>query len=119
AALMLESDPQLTPDTIKARLMVSADKWTDPSGQGDPFTYGAGYLNVAAALKSKVTATQWAMSPSVFRGSDGHVHVNPRNVLSKSNVVWGAAELPDLNVVWGASLVPEPNVVWGADTPLD
>src|SRR5206468_3637007 len=27
AALMLQADPTLTPDTVKARLMVSADKW--------------------------------------------------------------------------------------------
>ncbi len=40
-ALMLEKYPTLTPDTVKARLMLSADKWADPQGNADPFTYGA------------------------------------------------------------------------------
>jgi len=40
AALMLQADPSLTPDTIKARLMISADKWSDPSSNFDPCTYG-------------------------------------------------------------------------------
>src|SRR5206468_1220902 len=51
AALMLQNDPSLTPDTIKARLMISADKWMLPNGMGDPCTFGAGYLNIPAALQ--------------------------------------------------------------------
>src|SRR5262249_21442783 len=43
AALLLQANPGLTPDTIKARLMVSADKWGFPNGLYDPCTYGAGY----------------------------------------------------------------------------
>ena len=63
AALMIEKDPTLTPDTVKARLMKTASKAfpvmstaTDPTtGQTytdfyDMFTVGAGYVNVAAAL---------------------------------------------------------------------
>jgi serine protease AprX len=60
AALMLQADPTLTPDTVKARLMKSASKTfptvsttvTDPTtGQTftsyyDMFTVGAGYLDV-------------------------------------------------------------------------
>ena len=52
AALLLQADPTLTPDTVKARLMLSADKWADPDGTGDALTYGAGYLNIPAALAS-------------------------------------------------------------------
>ena len=51
AALMLEKDPTLTPDAIKARLMLSADKWLGPAGLGDPCTYGSGYLNIPAASR--------------------------------------------------------------------
>ena len=51
AALLLQGDPSLSPDTIKARLMVSADKWADPTGSTDPCTYGAGYLDIPAALR--------------------------------------------------------------------
>src|SRR5207302_6009948 len=42
AALMLQSDPPLSPDTIKARLMISADKWSDADSGDDVLTYGAG-----------------------------------------------------------------------------
>ena len=50
---MLQKDPTLTPDTVKARLMLSADKWADPDGNADPCTYGAGYLNIPAALQNR------------------------------------------------------------------
>ena len=63
AALMLQKNPTLTPDTVKARLMKTAGKTfpvsstaTDPTtGQTytssyDVFTIGAGYLDVAACL---------------------------------------------------------------------
>ena len=36
AALMLQANPNLTPDTIKARLMLSADKWYAPDGTARP-----------------------------------------------------------------------------------
>ena len=43
-ALLLQASPALTPDTVKARLMLSADKWAAPDGTGDALTYGAGGL---------------------------------------------------------------------------
>ena len=65
AALLLQANPTLTPDTIKARLMLSADKWVNPTGSADPLTYGAGYLNIPAALASTVIAQGPAASPSL------------------------------------------------------
>src|SRR6266436_6072942 len=65
AALLLQQNPALTPDQVKARLMKTAYKtfpttssYTDPSTgityttQYDIFTVGAGYLDVAAALSN-------------------------------------------------------------------
>ena len=65
AALMLQQNPLLTPDQIKARLMLTASKVfptssiaTDPvTGQVfvsyyDIFTVGAGYLDIQAALNN-------------------------------------------------------------------
>ncbi|UOE94461.1 S8 family peptidase [Alkalihalobacillus sp. LMS39] len=40
-ALMLEVDPELTPDDVKERIRNGADLWTDK----DPNVYGAGYVN--------------------------------------------------------------------------
>jgi len=48
AAMMLQLNPNLSPDTVKARLMVSADKWTRTDGLGDVLAYGAGYLTSQA-----------------------------------------------------------------------
>src|SRR5205823_9352890 len=39
AALMLQKDGTLSPDTIKARLMISADKWSDPDNGFDVLTF--------------------------------------------------------------------------------
>jgi serine protease AprX len=66
AALMIEADPTLTPDTVKARLMESATKsfpinstTTDPTTRQtyidyyDIFTVGAGYLDIEGALLNR------------------------------------------------------------------
>ena len=70
-ALMLQKNPSLSPDTVKARLMKTATKnfpaystATDPAtGQTytstyDIFTVGAGYLDIYAAL-SNTDVAQW------------------------------------------------------------
>lgn len=77
-ALLLQQNPQLTPDQVKALLMATAYKTfpqyttiTDGSQtfliQYDVFTVGAGYLDVQAALSSAMVAptTLSAKSPSV------------------------------------------------------
>jgi subtilisin family serine protease len=75
---LLEAQPQLTPDQVKARLMQTAYK-TFPSyssttdattgitytSQYDIFTIGAGYLDLQAALASTDVATGSALSPAV------------------------------------------------------
>src|SRR5438552_3318777 len=69
-AVMLQKDPTLTPDMVKARLMKTASKTfpivsyaTDPTTGVtytdiyDPFTRGAGYLDIAAGLTNTDRAT--------------------------------------------------------------
>lgn len=85
-ALMLQKDPNLTPDLVKARLMRSASKvsmfplngtGTDPvlgtvyQTRHDLFTVGAGYLNIWAALNDNSTAAPGkpALSPKAVRNS--------------------------------------------------
>ena len=64
SALLIEQQPWVTPDQVKARLMKTASKTfpaaslsTDPvtgttyQNQYDIFTVGAGYLDVWAALE--------------------------------------------------------------------
>lgn len=103
AAMLLQANPNLTPDTVKARLMVSADKWADASGKSNPCVYGAGYLNIPAALKCAVTASQPAMSPSLSQDALGNVFIN------MDRAIWGTS-LTDLRAIWGT------RAIWGEST---
>ena len=62
AARMLAKDPTLTPDTVKARLMRSARKV-----DGEPTSYGAGVLDVEAAMNETGIVTGQALSPIMIR----------------------------------------------------
>ncbi|MDX1933852.1 MAG: S8 family serine peptidase [Capsulimonadales bacterium] len=113
-ALMLEKDPTLTPDTVKARLMISAHKWAFPNGKADPCTFGAGMLNIPGALASTVKATRPALSPPLQLSSDG------RNVLvDPSQVIWGGGpgtKPPSNASIWGTDSVKGLQVIWGGGT---
>src|SRR5260370_1319062 len=93
AALLLQQNPALTPDQVKARIMKTATK-TFPSfsvaidpvtgisytSQYDIFTVGAGYLDVWAALNNTDLAPAQvgtALSPSAsYDATTGNVDVN-------------------------------------------
>src|SRR5229473_2259950 len=105
-ALMLQKDPSLSPDTVKARLMKTATKnfpaystATDPTTGAtytstyDIFTIGAGYLDAHAALSSTDVAQKSAASPSVVYNSS----TQQASLITSSNVVWGS------DVVWGST----------------
>ena len=128
AALMLSQNPTLSPDTIKARLMISADKWADTKGNYDPLTYGAGYVNIPAALQSAAAAKTPAVSPSLVKNvSTGKVEMN--NVIWGKNVIWGLSNpttAAALNVIWGknviwgtSAVVGSSNVIWGKSVWTD
>ena len=120
-ALMLQKNPTLTPDIIKARLMKTATKAfpsssivTDPQTgisyvtQYDLFTVGAGYLDVWAALNNTDSAVGRALSPAVAYDPVTGV-VSLQSMASGSNVVWGD------NIIWGSNIVWGTNVVWGSN----
>src|SRR5205807_8040200 len=81
AALMLQKDYPLSPDTVKARLMKTASKnfvnsytWYDSSTktyrtvQHDIFTAEAGYLGKTAGLSYSQVANRGAPSPFAPQG---------------------------------------------------
>lgn len=113
AALMLQANPNLSPDTIKARLMVSADKWADPSGSADACTYGAGYLNIPNALASTVTPTQSALSPQLSV-------VNSTIILDPSKIgganIWGSKAISGVSAVYGSKAISGSKAVSGVST---
>jgi serine protease AprX len=130
-ALLLEQDPTLTPDTVKVRLMLTADKWRNANGLYDPLAYGAGYLNVRAALNSTAVAQRYALTPRLVRSGDGSVWImesgpaNNENGFA-GNALWGVnlsnggAEttgnaLWGVNAIWGGNQVWDGNAIWGTN----
>ena len=129
AALLLQQNPGLTPDQVKARLMKTAWKGyghyineTDSHGFGhslqhDLFALGAGFVDVAAALSSTDLAPPTlgsAKSPSVSYDPltrTVYLVADPTSIWN-SSVVWGTS------LVWGTSVfngttVQGYSVVWG------
>jgi serine protease AprX len=112
-ALLLQQNPDLSPDQVKARLMKTATKSfpslsiaTDPTtgllytSQYDIFTVGAGYLDVWAALNNTEIANGTALSPTAqYDSSSGRVYV-----AFASNSVWGSNVAWRSNVVWGSNV---------------
>lgn len=119
AALMLEQNPALTPDQVKAILMLTAFKGlqtysiaTDPvtgqtfDEQADVFTVGAGLLDAQAALENTVippAAVGSAMSPFAELDSDGDVVMVNGTPLSGATVIWGGSTAFANTVIWGGS----------------
>src|SRR3989442_1174943 len=123
AALLLQQNPNLTPDQVKARLMKTASKnfpvdstVTDPTtgiaytDYYDIFTVGAGYLDIAAALSSNDLADASAVSPTAaFDPTTQSVYL-----VTGTSVVWGTDAVWDTSVVWGTNVfVNGTSVLWG------
>jgi serine protease AprX len=124
-ALMLQKNPSLTPDTVKARLMKTAAKnfpmasvAVDPTtGQAYPSTYdiftiGSGYLDVVAALANTDVAQSSAASPSVAY----NLFTKTASLQSNSSTIWGSNAVWGDGTVWGTStLVNGTSAVWGSN----
>ncbi len=124
AVLLLQQNPNLTPDQVKARLMKTASKnfpaystVTDPTtginytDYYDIFTIGAGYLDIAAALSSNDLADASAVSPAaVFDPSTQSVYL-----VTGQGVVWGDSSSWATSLVWGTNVfVNGTAVLWGS-----
>ncbi|HEY1342358.1 MAG TPA: S8 family peptidase [Bryobacteraceae bacterium] len=125
AALLLQKDPTLTPDQVKARLMKTASKAfptttsvydaatrTLYTSQYDIFTIGAGYLDITAALNSSEKARGSAVSPvAVYDPKTKKVRILPTATVAGETVAWLDSVAWGESVVFGASLVD--SVAWG------
>jgi serine protease AprX len=125
-ALLLEAQPTLTPDQVKARLMKTAYKtfpqnssYTDPTtgitytDQYDVFTVGAGYLDIQAALESTDVSTGLAKSPVVqYDPTTQNVYF-----VNDSFAVWGGSPNWSSFAVWGGNaFVGSQFAVWGGSS---
>jgi serine protease AprX len=108
AALLLQEQPSLTPDQVKARLMKTATKNFPSTSVAvdavtgisytstyDLFTVGAGYLDVWAALNNTDVASGPALSPTASQLHHGitSVVITPvrcgRTLRLGHGIVWG------------------------------
>jgi serine protease AprX len=122
AAILIQQDPTLTPDQVKARLMRTASKFPQMSSTSfdpdtgyqwtshyDIFTIGAGYLDVTAALADTVKADGMALSPAVaYDDASGDVYL-----VEDLRSVWGQSDSWAERGVWGTSVVWGTRSVWG------
>jgi serine protease AprX len=128
AALMIQKDPTLAPDTIKARMMKTAWKGYGSSSysydalgnsyfsQYDVFTVGAGYLDVDASLGSTDVASGGAASPTaVYDPTTRQVTlVNGSSITWGSTIVWGNSIVWADSIVWGVNEVLSNSIIWGS-----
>jgi len=131
AAMLIDGNPALTPDQVKAKLMKTAWRGfpatmaitiTDPitrlattyTGNADLFTIGAGLVDIWAAYNDKTMPSGSAASPSAsFNSTSGTVQLNG---IGANNVIWGSGAPFATNVIWGSN-VSGSNVIWGSTSP--
>jgi serine protease AprX len=125
---MLQKDPTLTPDIIKARMMKTAWKgyvsssWAyDVLGnsyfsQYDVFTVGAGYLDVAAALSSTDVGNGGAVSPTaVYNSATKQVTLlNGTSITWGASIIWGSSIIWSDSLVFGSNVVISDSIIWGS-----
>ena len=135
AALLLQQNPLLTPDQVKARLMKTAQKSLPLYSaaydritratfnlQSDIFAVGAGYLDIQAAISNHDLTILPALSATAVYNNWTHKVTITRRFLTSwgSSVVWGdilvygldvfnGTDSSGFSVVWGDS------VIWGMD----
>jgi subtilisin family serine protease len=127
-ALMLQANPRLTPNLVKAILMYTAQQY--PGYR--PLEEGAGFLNALGAVRLArfyATARQGQHVPveriwsrQILWGNyriTGGLMVPGANAWD-DNIVWGTSETPQgQNIVWGTSCGEADcgnNIVWGTST---
>jgi len=137
-ALMLQQSPALTPDQVKARLMLTAFKGLVQTStavdaatgqsfteQADIFTVGAGYLDIQAALASTALAPPTAgsaLSPTATVDNNGNVDllVNGSSVLGSDVILWGTSAVwGDGVILWGTGTPGSDVILWGTDSLTD
>jgi serine protease AprX len=111
-ALMLEANPALTPNLVKAILQYTAQVYPGY----DYLTEGAGFLNTSGAVRLARFFAHPTPGQRYPRSA-----VWSRHILWGNQVLSGGAIIPsanawDDNVVWGSSFSPDgDNIVWGSD----
>jgi len=129
-ALMMQANPKLTPNLVKAILQYTSQQYPGYSSMRQ----GAGFLNTLGAVrlaKFYVTAkagdrvpVQKVWSEQILWGSHrltGGIMKPTANAWANT-VVWGSAKTMAStgdNIVWGSMALNGDNIVWGSSTSGD
>jgi serine protease AprX len=128
-ALMLQANPSLTPNLVKAAIQYTAQVYPGYNA----LTQGAGFLNTKGAVDlvrffKTAQAGQRLSVPSTWSRTllwgnhrlQGGI-IKPNASAWKVGVVWGAPKgLTGQNIVWGTRLsASEDNIVWGTAASED
>lgn len=119
-ALMVQANPKLTPNLVKAILQYTAQKY-----HYDALTQGAGFLNTQGAVQlaryfARARAgdpypSSWQWSKQIHWGNQrvkGGV-LKPNGNAWALNIVWGTVDDTE-NIVWGTACGDDcENIVWG------
>ena len=130
-ALMLQANPALTPNLIKALLQYTAQLYTDPTSMtAKPYSamrQGAGFLNTLGAVRlakffvnpraGDRMPVQKVWSRTINWGNHRLTHgfIKPTANAWANNIVWGSAKTLGMdgdNIVWGTAADGD-NIVWG------
>jgi serine protease AprX len=145
AALVLEANPALTPNAVKAILQFTALPARDDQGvEYDPLTQGTGSVNaagaidVAAHIDAAMPVSSWWLTTNLnpWTVIDGQTVSWSENIIWNDalsfgpvvyvnqpywaeNIVWGSDDNivwgSNDNIVWGSNIVWGNNIVWASD----
>lgn len=134
AALMIEANPRLTPNLVKAIIEYTAQDYGY-----DALTQGAGFLNTQGAVRlarfldhahaGDRYPISRAWSRTIIWGNHklSHGVIKPAGTAWATTTTWGTAALADgenivwgtqcgldcENIVWGTAAMDDENIVWG------
>jgi serine protease AprX len=118
-ALMLEANPNLTPNLAKAILQYTAESRTgiDPLAQGAGFLNAFGAVNLAARFANPqyplLTTLNWSRHLIWGNHMISGGELLPGASAWALNIVWGTLARDGDNIVWGTILRDGDNIVWG------
>jgi serine protease AprX len=120
-ALMMQANPSLTPNLVKAILQYTSEEYQgySPLRQGAGFLNSLGAVRLARFYKDNRAGSQMPIqniwSQKIIWGNHklSGGYLNPRGNAWSTQIVWGAAKglRGDDNIVWGTR--GDDNIVWG------
>jgi serine protease AprX len=118
AAMMLQKNPALKPNAVKALLMYSAEK------RGNPLETGAGYLNALGAVNLAANVNGTAATSSYWLLNNGTGLKTVNEIYGGYQAIWGGTIIWDEALytlgnaiaynqqAWGSTVVWGDTIVW-------